>query len=212
MYLTGRWLEGDPAREFCFAQIAKPGPRRREMAASIVATSRSIGQLRGALARIAQAVSDTVASYERFGAEQPWGFTDPTGWKCSARYLRGVGQLPPVAPGCSQPISTGIEMSGDMLATVASMPFTAKKISGNEVRVPDPRPGEATVISRYGKERAIVIHPSDFERLNGIEQLLAQAATLEPIVLSEEAVRAHSEEGTPQEPITDPALLAELFG
>ncbi len=92
------------------------------------------------------------------------------------------------------------------------MPFTARKISGNEVRVPDPKPGEATVISRYGKERAIVIHPSDFDRLSDIERLLADAAALEPLVLSEEAKRAHSDEGTPGEPITDPATLAELFG
>lgn len=92
------------------------------------------------------------------------------------------------------------------------MPFTAKTISGNEVRVPDPVPGEAAVISRYGKERAIVLHPADFNRLNELEQLIAAAAALEPIVLSEEAIRAHAEEGTPGEPITDPALLAELFG
>ena len=25
VYLAGRWLEGDPAAQFCFAQIAKPG-------------------------------------------------------------------------------------------------------------------------------------------------------------------------------------------
>ena len=31
VYLAGRWLEGDPAAEFCFAQIAKPGPRRKEI-------------------------------------------------------------------------------------------------------------------------------------------------------------------------------------
>lgn len=92
------------------------------------------------------------------------------------------------------------------------VPFTAKRISGNEVRVPDPKPGEATVISRYGKERAIVIHPSDFTRLNQLEELLADAAALEPIALSDEAIRAHAEEGAPGAPITDPALLAELFG
>jgi PHD/YefM family antitoxin component YafN of YafNO toxin-antitoxin module len=92
------------------------------------------------------------------------------------------------------------------------VPFTARKISGNEVRVPDPVPGEATVISRYGKERAIVIHPSDFNRLNQIEALLTAAAALEPIALSEDAIRAHAEEGAPGEPITDPAVLAELFG
>ncbi|MGB0094163.1 MAG: hypothetical protein WBP81_16725 [Solirubrobacteraceae bacterium] len=92
------------------------------------------------------------------------------------------------------------------------MPFTAKKISGNEVRVPAPVPGEAAVISRYGKERAIVLHPVDFNRLNELEELVVAAGALEPLALSEEAIRAHVEEGAPGEPITDPVLLAELFG
>jgi hypothetical protein len=26
------------------------------------------------------------ACHERFGPDEPWGFADPTGWKCSARY------------------------------------------------------------------------------------------------------------------------------
>jgi hypothetical protein len=38
------------------------------------------------------------------------------------------------------------------------------------------------------------------------------AAALEPIALSDEAIKAHAEEGAPGEPITDPAALAELFG
>jgi hypothetical protein len=65
VYLAGRWLEGDPAAQFCFAQIAKPGPRRKEIGASLVTTSRSTGQLRGALARIAQVARQIVANYER---------------------------------------------------------------------------------------------------------------------------------------------------
>jgi hypothetical protein len=86
VYLAGRWLEGDPAGEFCFAQIAKPGPRRRAMSASIVTTHRSTSQLRGTLARIAQVAAQIVACHERFGPDRPWGFADPTGWKCSPRY------------------------------------------------------------------------------------------------------------------------------
>ena len=92
------------------------------------------------------------------------------------------------------------------------VPLTARNVNGNEVRVPDPVPGEATVISRYGKERAIVLHPADFNRLSELEQLVTEAVTLEPIELSEEAIRAHVEEGTPGEPVTDPSVLAELFG
>jgi PD-(D/E)XK nuclease superfamily len=94
VYLAGRWLEGDPAAEFSFAQIAKPGPRRKEMAASLVTTTRSVGQLRGALARIGQAATQIVASYERFGPDESWGFADPSGWKCSARYCEAWGRCP----------------------------------------------------------------------------------------------------------------------
>jgi PD-(D/E)XK nuclease superfamily len=94
VYLAGRWLEGDPAAQFCFAQIAKPGPRRKEIGASIVTTSRSTGQLRGALARIAQAARQIVGYYERFGPDDPWGFAEPGGWKCSERYCEAWGRCP----------------------------------------------------------------------------------------------------------------------
>ena len=94
VYLAGRWLERNPAAQFCFAQIAKPGPRRKKIGASIVTTSRSTGQLRGALARIAQVARQIVACYERFGPEEPWGFADPSGWKCSARYCEAWESCP----------------------------------------------------------------------------------------------------------------------
>jgi hypothetical protein len=94
VYLAGRWLEGDPAAQFCFAQIAKPGPRRKQIGASIVTTSRSTGQLRGALVRIAQVARQIVTNYERFGPDEPWGFADPGGWKCSERYCEAWGSCP----------------------------------------------------------------------------------------------------------------------
>ncbi len=86
LYLAGRWLAGAPAHEFSFAQIGKPGPRRKQMNTSFVTTRRSVGRLRAMLARVAQAASQITAAYERFGPDEPWGFADPTGWKCSARY------------------------------------------------------------------------------------------------------------------------------
>ena len=57
-------------------------------------TSRSAGQLRGALVRIAQVARQIVASYERFGRDEPWGFADPSGWKCSERYCEAWGRCP----------------------------------------------------------------------------------------------------------------------
>jgi hypothetical protein len=94
VYLAGRRLEGDPAAQFCFAQIAKPGARRKQIGASIVTTSRSTGQLRGALVRIAQVARQIVANYERFGPDEPWGFADPGGWKCSERYCEAWATCP----------------------------------------------------------------------------------------------------------------------
>jgi hypothetical protein len=86
LYLAARWLEGQPAREFCFAQIAKPGTRRKRMAAALITTTRTVGQQRASLARIAQAASQIAAYYTRFGPDEPWGFADPAGWKCAPRY------------------------------------------------------------------------------------------------------------------------------
>jgi hypothetical protein len=94
LYLAGRWLEADPAHEFCFAQIAKPGSRRKQISASLVTTRRTTGQLRGLLARIAQAASQICALHERYGPEAPWGFADPSGWKCSPRYCSHHARCP----------------------------------------------------------------------------------------------------------------------
>ncbi|MGH2853257.1 MAG: hypothetical protein ACRDLF_03585 [Solirubrobacteraceae bacterium] len=92
------------------------------------------------------------------------------------------------------------------------MSLRTKTVSGNEVRIPEPEPGEVTVVSRYGRERAVLVHPADFHRLDELDQLLATASQLEPLAMSPDAVRAHREEDTPGKPITDPALLAEIFG
>ena len=86
LYLAGRWLEDYPASELCFAQIAKPGKRRKNMSTSLVFTSRTRGQLRGVLARLALAASQIAACHERYGPDQSWGFADPTSWRCSPRY------------------------------------------------------------------------------------------------------------------------------
>jgi hypothetical protein len=88
----------------------------------------------------------------------------------------------------------------------------SRTIRGNEVRVPDPTPGEVDVISRYGKERAMLIHPTDFHRLDDFDRLLDEVAELGPFTPSPDAMRAHREEDTPGEPIVDPALLSEIFG
>jgi hypothetical protein len=56
------------------------------MTTALVGTTRTAGQLRGVLARLALAASQIAGAYERYGPDQPWGFADPTSWKCSLRY------------------------------------------------------------------------------------------------------------------------------
>ena len=87
-----------------------------------------------------------------------------------------------------------------------------RRIDSNRTRIPPTTPGEVTVIERYGKARAIVLHPDDFHRMLEVERLAEDAARLAPLTLSEEAIRAHREEDAPGDPVTDPSILAELFG
>jgi hypothetical protein len=94
LYLAGRWLEGRPAEEFAFAQIAKPGRQRKQMSAALITTHRTKGQLRAALARIALAAAEIDAYYRRFGSDRPWGFADPTSWKCSERFCSAWSSCP----------------------------------------------------------------------------------------------------------------------
>ena len=94
LYLTGRWLEGRPAEEFSFAQIAKPGKQRRQISSVLRTTTRSVGQMRATLARIALAASEITAAYERLGPDRPWGFADPSSWKCSSRFCAAWGNCP----------------------------------------------------------------------------------------------------------------------
>ncbi|MBV9194631.1 MAG: PD-(D/E)XK nuclease family protein [Solirubrobacterales bacterium] len=94
VYLAGRWLKGQTADEFSFAQIAKPGPNRKQMSATLVTTKRSTGQLRATLARIALAASEIAATYERLGPERPWGFADPTSWRCSSKFCSAWNSCP----------------------------------------------------------------------------------------------------------------------
>jgi hypothetical protein len=93
LYLAARWLEGRPAR-FQFAQTLIPGAQRKTIATSLVPAERTIGQLRATLARIALTAAQIAAHYERFGADEPWGWADPTSWKCSPRYCEHWASCP----------------------------------------------------------------------------------------------------------------------
>ena len=87
LYLAGRWLKGHPGpHRFLFAQLLRPGEKRKSFGTSLVRTQRTVGQMRATLARFALAASEIVASYEQLGPDRPWGFAEPTHWKCSKKF------------------------------------------------------------------------------------------------------------------------------
>lgn len=59
---------------------------------------------------------------------------------------------------------------------------------------------------------AMLVHLDDFHRFDEFDRILAEVTELPSPGPTPEALRAHLEEGTPSEPITDPAALTELFG
>jgi len=64
------------------------------MSAALITTRRTAGQLRASLARIALAAAEIDAYYQRFGPDSPWGFADPTSWKCSGRFCAHYSACP----------------------------------------------------------------------------------------------------------------------
>jgi hypothetical protein len=64
------------------------------MSTSLISTTRTVGQMRGVLARIALAASQIAAAYERYGPDHSWGFADPTSWRCSAKFCHAWSGCP----------------------------------------------------------------------------------------------------------------------
>ena len=81
----------------------------------------------------------------------------------------------------------------------------------DSVRIPSPREGVAMHVRRYNADRAVIVHPADFERLRALDTLLAEVASPAPFNLSDAAEAAHIESVTPGKPVTDPDELRRLF-
>jgi hypothetical protein len=84
-------------------------------------------------------------------------------------------------------------------------------VPSDQVRFPRLRPGTATAVHRYDKERAFVLHPDDFHRLAALDELAVSALGLPSFELSAAAVNAHHEESTPGRSVTDPHALKSLL-
>jgi PHD/YefM family antitoxin component YafN of YafNO toxin-antitoxin module len=64
------------------------------MSTSLIGTGRTVGRMRGVLARVALAASQIAAAYERYGPDQPWGIRRPHELEVQPAVLPRVGELP----------------------------------------------------------------------------------------------------------------------
>ena len=67
-------------------------------------------------------------------------------------------------------------------------------VSSNDVRIPDPEPGQAVLVTRYGAEnvRAVIVHPDDFVWLEAIvDAYRARSRPLE-LELTADDLEAHA--------------------
>ncbi|MEZ5155316.1 MAG: hypothetical protein R2718_04305 [Solirubrobacterales bacterium] len=69
---------------------------------------------------------------------------------------------------------------------------TTKHIPANETRFPEPRPGEALVVTKYGesKRKAVIMHPDDFDLLDRYRRIFAGHEPYE-MKLTDAALAAH---------------------
>jgi hypothetical protein len=93
------------------------------------------------------------------------------------------------------------------------MALHSSPIKSNDVRLPEPRPGEALVVERYSAEhvKAVILHPDDFAELQGDSELLDDLGAGSE--LSDLGVRAHQIAESPEgELVDDEASVRRLLG
>jgi hypothetical protein len=93
------------------------------------------------------------------------------------------------------------------------MALHSSPIKSNDVRLPEPQPGEALVVERYSAEhvKAVILHPDDFAELQGDSKLLDDLAAASD--LSDLGARAHRiAESSEGELIDDEASVRCLLG
>jgi hypothetical protein len=79
-------------------------------------------------------------------------------------------------------------------------------VSSNHVRIPDPEPGQAVLVTRYGADnvRAVIVHPEDFAWLEAIiDACRARSRPLE-LELTAEDIEAHAATDRDDEPWDEP--------
>ena len=80
-------------------------------------------------------------------------------------------------------------------------------VSSNDVRIPDPEPGQAVLVTRYGADnvRAVIVHPDDFVWLETIADAYRARSRL--LELTADDLEAHAATDRDSEPWDEPEAL-----
>jgi len=93
------------------------------------------------------------------------------------------------------------------------MALRSSPVKSNDVRLPQPQPGEALVVERYSAKhiKAVILHPDDFVELQGTSALLEDLVAGPE--LSDLGARAHQLAESPEgELVDDEASVRRLLG
>ena len=103
----------------------------------------------------------------------------------------------------------------DNVAIVDVVELSSAHIKSNDVRVPQPRAGEALLVDRYSSERvkAVILHPDDFDELQGSSRTLDELTSGSGLGLTELGARAHRAADSPEgKLVDDEASVRRLLG
>lgn len=72
------------------------------------------------------------------------------------------------------------------------MAMTIKQVPANETRFPEPRPGEALIVTKYREatRKAVIVHPDDFDLFERYRRIFAAREPYE-MKISDIALAAH---------------------
>ena len=89
--------------------------------------------------------------------------------------------------------------------------ITSERRDASTARVPTVEQGQAIIVTRYEEEKAVIVNPVDFHRLEALDTALEQLALGDRPEMSELALKAHRLEDDPGEPIEDPEAIKALL-
>lgn len=71
--------------------------------------------------------------------------------------------------------------------------MNSKHLPANQIRIPEPTPGEAIVVDRYreGNRKAVILHPEDFDLLERYRRIFGERVPYE-LRLTDTAIAAHA--------------------